>query len=134
MARRASSSTNPTIIIGVAVAVAIAVFAGKFFLTKKSASFSDVTTLAVQDLLDNGNSLRGNEYLIEGEIDEKLRWTPDKGQIISIRVKSSGGEEIIPVQIPGKFSKLNMEREQRYAFKVEFEQGGIPVVTAVNRL
>jgi len=134
MARRASSSTNPTIIIGIAVAVVIAVFAGKFLLTKKSTSFSDVNPLAVQDLLDNGNSLRGNEYLIEGQIDEKLRWTPDKGQIISIRVKSAGGEEIIPVQIPGKFNKLNMEREQRYAFKVEFEQGGIPVVTAVNRL
>ena len=134
MARRASSSTNPTIIIGIAFAVALAVFAGKYFLTNKSASFSDVTPLSVQELLDNGNSLRGNEYLIEGQIDEKLRWTPDKGQIISIRVKSVGGEEVIPVQIPGKFNKLNMEREQRYAFKVEFEQGGIPVATAINRL
>jgi len=134
MARRASSSTNPVLIIGIVVAVVAAIFVGKFFMSKKTASFSDVTPLAIQDLLENGNSLRGNEYLIEGKIDEKLRWTPDKGQIISLRVKSDGGEEIIPVQIPGKFSKLNIEREQRYAFKVEFEQGGIPVATAVNRL
>lgn len=134
MARRASSSTNPVLIIGIVIAVIAMIFAGKFFMTKKKASFSDVTPLVVQDLLDNGNSLRGNEYLIEGQIDEKLRWTPNKGQIISLRVKSGGRDEIIPVQIPAKFSKLNMEREQRYAFKVEFEQGGIAVVTAVNRL
>ncbi|MBC7978936.1 MAG: hypothetical protein H7Y36_00055 [Armatimonadetes bacterium] len=134
MARRASSSTNPTLIVGIALVIVAAIFGGKFLMTKKSTSFSDVTPLAIQDLMDNGNSLRGNEYLIEGKIDEKLRWTASNGQIISLRVKSAGGEEIIPVQIPDKFNRLNIEREQRYAFKVEFEQGGIPVVTAVNRL
>ena len=134
MARRASSSTNPVLIAGIAVAVIAVIFGGKFFLTKKSAAFSDVTPLAVQDLLDNGNSLRGNEYVIEGKIDEKLRWTPSNGQVVSIRVESSRGEEIIPIQIPEKFSKLNIEREQRYAFKVEFEQGGIPVATDISRL
>ncbi len=134
MARRASSSTNPILLIGIAVAVIVVIAGGKILMSKKSASFSDVPPLAVQDLLDNGNSLRGNEYMVEGKIDEKLRWTPGDGQIISIRVKSDSGEEIIPVLIPDKFNKLNMEREQRYAFKVEFEQGGIPVATAVNRL
>lgn len=134
MARRASSSTNPALIAGIAVAVAAVIFGGKFLLTKKSEAFTDVTPLEVQDLLDNGNSLRGNEYVIEGKIDEKLRWTPSNGQIVSIRVESSGGEEVIPVHIPDKFSKMNIEREQRYAFKIEFEQGGIPVATGVSRL
>ncbi len=134
MARRASSSTNPVLLIGIAVAVIVVIAGGKFLMSKKSASFGDVTPLAVEDLLENGNSLRGNEYVVEGKIDEKLRWTPADGQIISIRVKSETGEEIIPVRIPDKFNKLNIEREQRYAFKVEFEQGGIPVATAVNRL
>jgi len=49
-------------------------------------------------------------------------------------VKSGSGDEIIPVKIPSNFNNVNIEREQRYAFKVRFEQGGIPVVTAVNRL
>jgi len=134
MARRASSSTNPVLIVVIAVVVIAIIFAGKSLLTNKSTSFSDITPLTVQDLLDNGNSLRGNVYAIEGKIDEKLRWTPSNGQVVSIRVESSGGEEIIPIQIPDKFSKLNMEREQRYAFKVEFEQGGIPVATEISRL
>ena len=134
MARRASSSTNPAIIIGIAVAVAVAVFAGKLLLTKKSEAFSGVNQLVVQDLLDNGNSLRNNEYLIEGKIDERFFRTSNSASVVSVRVKSGSGDEIIPVKIPSDFNNVNIEREQRYAFKVRFEQGGIPVVTAVNRL
>jgi FtsZ-interacting cell division protein ZipA len=67
MARRASSSTNPILIIGLVVAVVALIFGGKLFMSKKKKSFTDVNLLAVQDLLDNGNSLRNNEYLIEGK-------------------------------------------------------------------
>lgn len=132
MARRASSSTSPVLIIGIILVVIIIVVAGKFLLTGKSESFGDVSKLSVQDLLENGNSLRGNEYVIEGKIDEKLRWTPTNGQVISLKVDAN--EEIIPIRIPDEFKTLNIEREQRYAFKVQFEQGGIPVATAINRL
>ncbi|MFD2257519.1 hypothetical protein ACFSSA_12625 [Luteolibacter algae] len=134
MARRASSSIHPALIVGIAVAVIAIVFGGKLLLTKKSEAFADVTPLSVEELLENGNSLSGNEYMIEGKIDEKLRWTPTDGQVISLRVKSSAGDEVIPVKIPEKFNKLNIEREQRYAFKIEFEKGGIPVATDVSRL
>lgn len=134
MARRASSSTSPALIIGLVVIVVLLFIGGKFLMSSKSKPFPDANPLSVGELLENGNSLRGNEYLIEGRIDEKLRWTSSQGQVVSLRVKSPEGEEIIPVKIPGKFNNLNIEREQRYAFKVEFEQGGIPVATAVNRL
>ena len=133
MARRASSSTNPLLIVGIIAAVVAAIFVGKLMLSKKTQTFADVTPLSVQELLDNGNSLRGNEYLVEGLVDEKLRWTPEKGQIISLRVKAAGGDETIPIKIPEKFNRLNIEREQRFAIKVEVEQGGIPVATDVSR-
>jgi len=134
MARRASSSTNPLLIVGIVVAVVAVIIGGKFLLSKKTESFSDVTPLTIQHLLENGNSLRGDEFAVEGRIDEKLRWTPSNGQVVSIMVKTQGGEEPIPILIPEKFSKLNIEREQRYSFKVEFQQGGIPVATGINRL
>jgi hypothetical protein len=134
MARRASSSTNPILIIGIAAVVIVAIFGGKFLMTKKSNSFSDVNPLAIQDLLENGNSLRNNEYLIEGKIDERFFRDSNASSVVSVRVKSSGGEEVVPVKIPSKFNKLNIEREQRYAFKVRFEQGGIPVATDISRL
>lgn len=134
MARRASSSTNPILIIGIVVAVVALIFGGKFLMSKKTETFSDVNPLAVQDLLDNGNSLRNNEYLIEGKIDERFFRDGNTSSVVSVRVKAEAGEEVVPVVIPEKFNNLNIEREQRYAFKVRFEQGGVPVATAISRL
>ena len=134
MARRASSSLHPGIIIGIVAAIAAAVMAGKMFTGKKSSAFGDLPQLRVSDLLENGNSLRGNEYVVEGKIDEQLRWTTSRGQVVSLRVSTPSGEELIGVEIPPDFSKLNIEREQRYAFRLKFRQGGIPVATGINRL
>lgn len=134
MARRASSSTNPVLIIAIAVGVIAAVFAGKILMTKKSEAFSNVNPLVIQDLLDNGNSLRNNEYLIEGKIQERFFRDSNTSSVVSVLVKSAAGEEIVPVKVPSKFNNLNIEREQRYTFKVKFEQGGIPVATNISRL
>ncbi len=134
MARRASSSTNPLLLVGIGVAVIAIAFGGKVLLTKKSESFSDAFPLDVKAFLEDGNAFRGDEFFIEGKIDEKLRWTPSDGQVVSIRVKTPGGEEIIPIQIPDKFSKLNIDREQSYSFKIDIKNGGIPVATAIKRL
>lgn len=134
MARRASSRPNPGIILGVAAAIAVAVFAGKSLLGKKTSSFGEVAKLHIEDLLENGNSLRGNEYVIEGQIDEKLQWTSDRGQLVSVRVTTPGGDEFIGIEIPAEFNKLNIDTRQKYAFRVKFRQGGIAVATGVNRL
>ncbi len=134
MARRASSRPNPGIILGVAAAIAVAVFAGKSMLGKKSASFGDVPVLKIEDLLENGNSLRGNEYVVEGRIDEKLQWTADRGQLVSLRVETPGGDEFIGIEIPPDFNRLNIDTQQKYAFRVKFRQGGIAVASGVNRL
>jgi len=134
MARRASSSTNPILIIGIVIGVIALIFGGKSLLSKKTSNFSNVTPLSVEDLLENGNSLRNNEYLIEGKVDERFFRTNNSASVVSVRVGSSSGEEIVPVMIPETFNNLNIEREQRYAFKVEFQQGGIPVALEISPL
>ena len=134
MARRASSSLHPGIIIGAIAAIVLAVVAGKSFVGKKSSGFGDVAKLSVDELLENGNSLRGNEYVIEGQIDEKLQWTTDRGQLVSVKVDAPGGDEFVGIEIPPEFNKLNIDAKQKYAFRVKFRQGGIPVATGVNRL
>ena len=134
MARRASSSLHPGILIGIAAAVVVAILGGKSLLKKKTPGFADVNPLSVEDFLENGNSLRGNEYSIEGKIDEKLRWTADRGQVVSLRVKAGSDEELIGIEIPPKFNNLNIEREQRYTMRIKVRQGGIPVATDVTRL
>ena len=134
MARRASTHIHPGIIIGAIAAIVVAVIAGKSLIGKKSASFGEIAKLSVDELLENGNSLRGNEYVIEGEIDEKLQWTTDRGQLVSVKVEAPGGYELVGIEIPSEFSKLNIDTKQKYAFRVKFRQGGIAVATGVNRL
>lgn len=130
MSRRASSSLHPGVIFGIVAVVAVAIFAGKSLLGRKPSSFSDVPKLSMTDYLENGNSLRGNEYVIEGKVDEKLR-SSDHARIVSVQV--GGGSDLIGIEIPSEIS-MNIEREQRYAFRVKINQGGIAVATAVNRL
>ncbi len=134
MARRASSHLHPGIIIGAIAAIVVAVIAGKSLLGKKSSSFGEIAKLSVDELLENGNSLRGNEYVIEGQIDEKLQWTSDRGQLVSVKVEAPGGDEFVGIEIPSEFSKRNIDTKQKYAFRVKFRQGGIPVATGVERL
>lgn len=134
MARRASSQLNPGIIVAIVAVVAVAVFAGKLLLGKKSESFGNVARLDMEELLQNGNQLRGNEYVVEGQVDEKLQWTPDRGQFVSLRVETPGGDEFIGIEIPQEFNDLNIATKQKYAFRVKFRQGGIAVATGVNRL
>ncbi len=134
MARRASSSFHPGTVIGAIAAIALMVIAGKSLLGKKTSSFGDVAKLNLSELLENGNSLRGNEYVVEGQIDEKLQWTSDRGQLVSVRVAAPGGDEFVGVEIPEEFAKLNIDSKQKYAFRVKFRDGGIPVATGINRL
>jgi hypothetical protein len=134
MARRASSSLHPGIIIAAIAVVVIAIIAGKSMLGKKSTSFGDVAKLTVNELLENGNSLRGNEYIIEGEVDEKLQWTTDRGQLVSVKVSAPTGDEFVGIEIPNQFQKDNISTKQKYAFRVKFRQGGIAVATGINPL
>ena len=134
MARRASSHIHPGVIIGAIAAIVVAVIAGKSLIGRKSASFGDVKKLSVEELLENGNSLRGNEYVVEGQIDEKRQWTADRGQVVSVKVETPGGDQFVAIEIPQEFSKFNIDTKQKYTFRVKFRQGGIAVATGVNRL
>lgn len=134
MARRASSRIHPGILIGAIAAIAVAIIAGKSLIGKKSASFGDTPKLSIGELLENGNMLRGSEYVIEGQIDEKLQWTTDNGQLVSLRVSTPGGDEFIGIQIPQELSKRNIDTKQKYAFRVKFRQGGVAVATGLNPL
>lgn len=134
MARRASSRINPAYLIGAAAGIAVAIFAGKSLLGKKTATFGNVSKLSMEEYLENANQLRGSEYVVEGQIEEKLQWTSDRGQLISLKVETPGGNEFIGVNIPADFNNLNIEAKQKYTFRVKILQSGIAVATGINRL
>jgi hypothetical protein len=134
MARRASSSLHPGAVLGIITVVAALFFGVRHFVSERDSTMGDVEKLDVRDLLENGNSLRGNEYMVEGKIDQQLHWTTSRGQVVSLRVSTPGGDELIGVEIPASFSHLNIARQQKYEIRVKFRQGGVPVATAINRL
>lgn len=134
MPRRASSGMNPAVIIVIAVLAIGAFLGGRAVLSGDKSSPLDGSPLELEALKQNANSLRGNEYVVEGTVDEKLRWTPDRGQVVSLKIATPGGDEFIGIEIPPELSTINIEREQRYAIKVRFRRGGIAVARDISRL
>ena len=134
MARRASSGINPGIIIGVVAALVVAFFGGKMLLGGKSADKPSGAPLPMETFEKNANSLRGNEYTVEGVVDGQLHWDPNDGQVISLRVDDNGTKRFIAIQVPTELSTQNIEREQNYAFRVRIRDKGIAVAKAISRL
>ena len=121
MARRASSSAPPIWILA-AVLLCIAAVAGGYLLYGRvSDPFRTITALPVTDYLQNSNSLRGNVYKIDATIAKSIEWSPTAGRLFSVEV----GNDVLPVLVPPQFNHLNIERGQRYLFKIEVGDKGI---------
>ena len=133
MARRASSGIKPGLLIGIAVLVAVAFFGGKAFLGKRKDTYSNMATINMSDVMD-GVSLRDNEYVVEGTVDEKFYHGDSPNQVVSLKVNSSNGDQFLPVEIPANLTNFNIERAQRYRMKVRIREAGIAVATGINPL
>lgn len=137
MARRSRSKSNNksnlAVYIIIALAVIGALIAGKFILDKRAQHFSGLSELSVNDMQDGATSLSGNEYRVTGEITQREKWTPDKGQIISLLVNKDGENQgNIPIFVPAGIDTINLERGHSYTFKVEINREGLPVALDVK--
>lgn len=128
MPRRASSSAHPLWLIAAAVLV-VAAIAGGLLIRSQGDPFRAVTALPVKDYLDNSNSLRGNIYKLDGTIAKSIDWSASAGRLFA--VEASG--EVLAVLVPPKFSAMNIERGQRYVFKLEVAEKGILRVQEVRK-
>ena len=131
MARRASSKSSPATTIGIIAAVVILLGGGFLFLNKKPAGISG-PAFPVDAFRNNANSLRGNIYAVEGQV-HSIR-PQNNGKFIDLRVTDGGSEKHIFVVVPNTLTTVNIEREQKYAFKVEIKEGGIPEALELVRL
>ena len=121
MARRASSSAHPVWILLAVVLVIAAVAGGYLLFGKASDPYRTLSPLPITDYLQNSNSLRGNVYKIEGTVLQSLSWSPIGGRLFSVEV----GSEVLPVLVPPNFSSVNIERGQRFNFKIEVGDRGV---------
>ncbi len=146
MPRRASSGINVGQIAGIAAAVlGFVVIAALLFKliaggligggdSKPSSNRSSGKTsaLSLNTYRTNGNSLRGNVYRIEGRVEETLRWTADRGRLISFEA-SDGTETLpVPVLVPEDFSNINIERGSEMVMVVRIDRDGTLVTESIE--
>jgi len=121
MARRASSSAHPVWMLVVAGLVIAALGAGYFLFGRSGDPYRTFSPLPVQDYLQNSNSLRGNIYKLDATVSQSLQWSPTAGRLFSVEANG----EILPILVPPQFNNVNIERGQRFFFKVEVGDRGI---------
>jgi hypothetical protein len=121
MARRASSSAHPLWIVVALILATGAITGGYFLFSRVSDPYRTMTVLPVSDYLENSNSLRGNVYKLDATISQSLDWSPTRGRLFSVEV----GTEVLPILVPSSFNHFNLERGQRYYFKIQVGDKGI---------
>jgi hypothetical protein len=133
MPRRASSSTNPFRLIAVLAALA-AVGAGGFQIYKKMGDpFRTLTPLDVPAYMENSNSLRGNVYKMTGVIAAKLAWSQTGGSLYSVEAGTGDGSNPLPLLVPAEFNYVNIQKGQKFIFRVEVGDTGVLIARGIEK-
>ena len=119
MARRAQKGINKLIIAIFAVIVAGVGFLIVKIIGSPKDTMRTFTQLIISDYIKEGSTLAGTEGIVTGVVAEKLRWTPDRGEMISVAVNLDKDQELIPIMVPPKFKNVNIARGDKFTFKVE---------------
>ena len=129
MARRASSSSPNFKTLG-AAAVAIAVVVGGYFLFGTSKDpYRTTSPFPAREYLENANSLRGNNYRLEAVIDKTLEVSTDSGRLFSVE----SGTDMLPLFVPNKLNGINIERGQKFHFRVQINEKGLIVASDIRK-
>jgi hypothetical protein len=132
MVRRASSSVNRWWVVGVVLLVVLAMAGGWALFKEVSDPYRTLTSLNVSAYLENANSLRGNVYKLNATVDTQLAWAPRAGRLYSVEV--DGRNDVLPVMIPASFNSMNIQKGQRYFFKLEVGEKGILRVQDIRKV
>ena len=134
MARRASFSIHPGWILGVVLLIGAAIGAGYFVVGKVNDPYRTIPVLSVPAYLENSNSLRGNTYKVTGTIWSSLAWSPTVGRLFSVEVESPTGADVVPVLIPAELNHVNIQKGQRFIFKIEVDDQGILLAKELGKV
>ena len=126
MSRRAQKGINPMIIALTGIIIALIFVTIIFLLKTQKNSIRSVNKFNVNDYIKEGSTLLGTEGIVTGTVNEKLRWTINRGEVISLRVEEIN--QLIPILIPPSFRDLNISIGDRFTFRIEV--GNSEVLTA----
>jgi hypothetical protein len=125
MARRASSRVSPATLVLALVFILGAIAAGSYFLVGQSNPFRALPPLDVASYLENANSLRGNVYRVDGTVQNSLAFSSARGRLVSIQTGEGSRADYLAILVPVEFNHINLQKGQRYQFKVEIGKDGV---------
>jgi len=135
MARRASFTIHPAWIVAILILVAAAISGGYYLVGRVNDPYRTLAPLSVSEYLENSNSLRGNIYKVTGTVWNSLSWSPLAGRLFSIEVDSGAGStDVLPLLVPASFNHVNIQKGQRFIFKIEVDEKGILKATGLNKV
>jgi len=134
MARRAQSRFSIWhLIFGVAGLVGLVVLGSWVLFSNDEGSFRTLPELEVRDYLENANSLRGNTYRLEGVVNHSLAWSSSFGRLFSVRVGEGTESRLVAVLIPSELNSMNVQRGQRFVFRIEVVENGLLRVSEMEK-
>jgi hypothetical protein len=129
MARRASSSIPTGKLAAAAAAVALAVIAAYAVFGTAQDPFRTSSPFPVKEYLENANSIKGNTYRLEALVDKTLEVTPAAGRLFS--VEAAG--DMLPLLVPATLNGTNIERGQKFHFRVQVNEKGLVVASDIRK-
>ncbi|MEZ5405695.1 MAG: hypothetical protein R3F23_05805 [Verrucomicrobiia bacterium] len=130
MPRRASAKHHPTIWIFVVGLIVILGAGGYYLYCNVNDPFRTLQPLDVAVYLENSNSLRGNTYKIQASIQNSLAWSPNLGRLFSVAMESG---EPLPLLVPAQFNQINLQKGQKFFFKIKISEKGILTVEDLKK-
>ncbi len=131
MPRRAQKGINPMLVAFTAIIIVVVFMTILFFLKSQKGSLRSITNLDVNEYIKEGSTLLGTQGIVSGTINEKLRWTGDRGEVISLRVE--GINQLIPILIPPDLSSTNIAIGDRFTINVEVSSNEVLIAKEIIR-
>lgn len=126
MPRRAQSGVSPAHWLGLIVILAVLGGGGYALMHRATDPMTGITEFEIEKFLEDATALGGNVYKVEGIVDDRLdRWRSADGRLFSVQVSDGSGSSFVPVWVPGDYQGANVQRGQRYVFKVRVQENGV---------
>lgn len=104
------------LLLAFAIPAAVLVFAVIVIVVRGGGRFGGMEAFPLTTYLRDPETLRGNTYVIKGQIDSRLGYAEGKGAIIAVKLLDMDGGRV-PVFVPEQ-SGRNLEVGQRFNIRV----------------
>lgn len=127
MPRRAQSGVRPAHWLGIMVILALIGGGGFALMNRATDPMTGITELSTNEFLEDASALSGNIYRLEGIVDDRLdKWRSAEGRLFSVQISDgSSTGAFVPIWVPPDYQGSNIQRGQRYSFKVRVQESGV---------